>query len=366
MRILIADDDPSFRRVLEEILVNWGYDVEVAGNGEEAWQELRREGAPQLAILDWMMPEMDGLEVCRNVRQEMPEPYTYIILLTSQHLDEDLVLGMEAGADDYITKPLKADELRVRLNAGKRMLELQNELAARASDLDATNRDLESFSYTVSNELLKSLMEIGDSAYILRDFSCDNNVEKCRNDANLIYDKIKRLGGLIGRMHDFFSPMRIDLQRAAVDLSEIASIIAGKLSSANPDRRVTFRIGDGLKVTADRKLLQIALNNLFDNAWKHTGKCEEAVIEFGKTAIEGKPVFFVRDNGTGFDMAHAENLFKPFRALPGSEEFAADCFGLATVERIIQHHGGKVWAAGEPGKGATFYFTLPVLALLFA
>lgn len=130
MRILIAEDDPSFRRLLEENLAMWGYDVVVAKNGDAALQILQSEAPPRLAMLDWMMPGMDGIEVCRKVRGKMDESYTYIILLTSQQRDEDLVVGMEAGADDYITKPFKHNELRLRLRAGRRIIELQNELIA--------------------------------------------------------------------------------------------------------------------------------------------------------------------------------------------------------------------------------------------
>ncbi len=130
MRILIAEDEPLLRTLLEEKLVKWGYDVVVARNGNEAWQTLQSQDAPSLAILDWLMPGMDGIEVCRKVRKEGKEPYTYIILLTSQQRDEDIVTGMEAGADDYITKPFKHNELRVRLRAGRRIIELQNELLA--------------------------------------------------------------------------------------------------------------------------------------------------------------------------------------------------------------------------------------------
>lgn len=130
MRILIAEDDPSFRRLLQEKLTRWGYDVVVAENGDAALQILQSADPPRLAMLDWMMPGMDGIDVCRNVREKMDEPYTYIILLTSQQRDEDLVTGMEAGADDYIIKPFKHNELRLRLRAGRRIIELQNELIA--------------------------------------------------------------------------------------------------------------------------------------------------------------------------------------------------------------------------------------------
>ncbi|MBC7962102.1 MAG: response regulator, partial [Steroidobacteraceae bacterium] len=122
MKILIAEDEPAFRQLLEETLARWGYDVVTSRDGNEAWQALRAKDAPRLAILDWLMPGINGDELCRKIRKELPEPYTYIILLTSQHQDEDLVKGMEAGADDYLTKPFKTNELKVRLNAGKRMV----------------------------------------------------------------------------------------------------------------------------------------------------------------------------------------------------------------------------------------------------
>jgi DNA-binding response OmpR family regulator len=130
MRILIAEDDSSFRRLLEEKLAMWGYDVVVAEDGNAAWQILQSVDPPKIVMLDWMMPGMDGVEVCRKVREKMKTPYTYIILLTSQQRDEDLVTGMEAGVDDYITKPFKNNELRLRLRAGRRIIELQNELIA--------------------------------------------------------------------------------------------------------------------------------------------------------------------------------------------------------------------------------------------
>ncbi|MBC7962103.1 MAG: diguanylate cyclase [Steroidobacteraceae bacterium] len=130
MKILIAEDDPAFRQLLEDILVTWGYEVVVTRDGNEAWQALMAKDAPQLAILDWKMPGMEGIEICRQFRKDAKENYTYIILLTSQQRDEELVIGMEAGADDYVIKPFKHNELRVRLRAGRRIIELQNELLA--------------------------------------------------------------------------------------------------------------------------------------------------------------------------------------------------------------------------------------------
>lgn len=142
MRILIAEDDPVSRRLLEAKLARWGYDVVTTHDGDEAWEALQAEGSPRLAVLDWMMPGMDGVEICRRVRKKAEEPYTYIILLTALHRDEDLVTGMEAGADDYITKPFKANELKVRLRAGRRIIELQDELIeAREALREKASRD---------------------------------------------------------------------------------------------------------------------------------------------------------------------------------------------------------------------------------
>jgi diguanylate cyclase (GGDEF)-like protein len=137
MKILVAEDEPAFRHLLEDVLVRWGYEVVVARDGNEAYQILLADNAPKLAILDWKMPGIEGIEICRRVRNDERESYTYIILLTSQQRDEDLVIGMETGADDYIIKPFKHNELRVRLRAGRRIIELQNELLAAREILHA-------------------------------------------------------------------------------------------------------------------------------------------------------------------------------------------------------------------------------------
>ena len=128
MKTLIADDNPVFQNVLKSMLVNWGYDVVVAGNGDEAWDILQGEDSPKLAILDWMMPGLDGIEVCRLVRSRMCFGYTYILILTGKTQSEDLLVAMDAGADDYVTKPFKSQELRARLRAGCRILELEEQL----------------------------------------------------------------------------------------------------------------------------------------------------------------------------------------------------------------------------------------------
>jgi signal transduction histidine kinase len=163
---------------------------------------------------------------------------------------------------------------------------------------------------------------------------------------------------LIDALLDFSRLIRAELCRETVELSLLAHEVAAELRLSEPGRRVEFRIADGIMADGDAALLRAVLDNLLGNAWKYTATREEGVIEFGATIVNGRPVQFVRDNGVGFDMADAGSLFAPFHRLPGAEECRGFGIGLATVERVIRRHGGKVWAEGVPGAGATFYFTL--------
>jgi light-regulated signal transduction histidine kinase (bacteriophytochrome) len=146
------------------------------------------------------------------------------------------------------------------------------------------------------------------------------------------------------------------MRREAVDLSALARSVADELERVEPERRARFVIAEGLSVEGDAGLLRVVMENLIGNAWKFTAREPEAEIEFGVLEQDGKPVYFVRDNGIGFDAAHAERIFDPFQRLHGEDEFGGTGVGLATVARIIRRHGGNLWAQGETGKGATFYF----------
>jgi len=191
MRILIAEDEPSLRRLLEEKLSTWGYDVLVAENGVAALQILQSEDSPRIAILDWMMPGMEGVEVCRKVREKMVEPYTYIILLTSQQRDEDLVTGMEAGADDYITKPFKHNELRLRLRAGRRIIELQNELIA-ARDTFRTKASHDSLTGLWNHEEILQILA--------QELSRAEREEKCMGVIMADIDFFKKINDTYGHL----------------------------------------------------------------------------------------------------------------------------------------------------------------------
>jgi signal transduction histidine kinase len=163
---------------------------------------------------------------------------------------------------------------------------------------------------------------------------------------------------MIDALLNFSLMAHAQLSRGRVDLSSMAKAVAAELQGTKAARRVTFQIAEGISTDGDPSLLRVVLDNLLANSWKYTVKQEKAVIEFGVKEIDGVPAYFVRDNGAGFDKTDAEKLFLPFQRLPGAEECKGFGIGLATVERIIRRHGGKIWAEGEPGKGACFYFTL--------
>jgi light-regulated signal transduction histidine kinase (bacteriophytochrome) len=149
-----------------------------------------------------------------------------------------------------------------------------------------------------------------------------------------------------------------EIRREEVDLSALAGGVAEDLRRADPQRRARFAVAEGLSVVGDAGLLRVVLENLLENAWKFTSREPEALIEFGAAEREGRPAYYVRDNGVGFDEAYAEGIFDPFRRLHGEEEFEGKGVGLATVARIVRRHGGDLWAEGEVGRGATFFFTL--------
>ena len=230
-------------------------------------------------------------------------------------------------------------------------------LAARAAELETANIELEAFNSSVSHDLRRPLANINGYCQLIQ-MACANKLDKqCSRYMGNIYEATLTMTDLIETLLKFSRILRAKIHRDTVDLSAMAQAVAGSLKTAEPDRRAVFRIAEGITVNGDAGLLEIVLNNLIGNAWKYSGKRDEAVIEFGVTEREGKPAYFVRDNGCGFDMADAGQLFAPFQRLHGGE-FQGHGIGLATVERIIRRHDGQVWAESEPDKGATFYFTL--------
>jgi PAS domain S-box-containing protein len=245
-----------------------------------------------------------------------------------------------------------------RIHAREEIERLNTDLAARAVELEAVNRELETFNFTVAHDLRQPLNVINSYCQVIQELCCNKLDEECKRYLREVYDGTLRMDRLINALLKFSRLGHVELHHEKIDLSPIAHTVAAELHLPAPERLVTFLIPDRLPVIGDPTLLRVVLENLLGNAWKYTDTREETVIEFGETVIDGVPTCFIRDNGAGFDMADADKLFTPFQRLQSTTECKGFGIGLATVERIIRRHGGRVWAEGEPGKGATFYFTL--------
>ena len=262
-----------------------------------------------------------------------------------------------------ITERRLLEEERERVSAALRKSEKEIErlnvsLMTHTADLEEANRELEAFNYTVAHDLRNPLNVVSSYCQVIKEFCYDNLDKTCKRYFQEIYNGTMSMNRLIGALLDFSRLTHVELNREAVDLSRMAKEVAVEIRGTESARRVEFRIAEGIVADGDAALLRVVLTNTLDNAWKYTGMREEAVIEFGTEMLNGKTAYFVRDNGAGFDNADAEKLFVPFQRLPGAEEYRGFGIGLATVDRIIRRHGGKVWAVGEPGKGSAFYFTL--------
>ena len=225
-------------------------------------------------------------------------------------------------------------------------------------ELESVNKELEAFSYSVSHDLRAPLRGIdGWSQALLEDYGGQLD-EQGQTYINRVRSETQHMGALIDDLIQLSRLTRAEMRMEQIDLSTVAQTIASRLNETQPERQVEFIIQPGLRVKGDAGLLEAALTNLLDNAFKFTGKIPQACIEFGQTEIRAEPVFFVRDNGVGFDMAYAKKLFGAFQRMHPSSEFPGTGVGLATVQRIIHRHGGRVWAESKVGQGATFFFTL--------
>jgi light-regulated signal transduction histidine kinase (bacteriophytochrome) len=233
----------------------------------------------------------------------------------------------------------------------------ENELKIRTAEVETANKELEAFSYSVSHDLRAPLRGIDGFCQALVEDCAERLDEQGKDYLKRIQAATVRMGQLVDDLLNLSSVSRAQLRKGRVDLTALVQGLSNELQQRDPEREAEFRIQTGLVADADQQLMRIVLTNLLENAWKFTSKQKRARIEFGALPSAKETAYFVRDNGAGFDMAYVNKLFAPFQRLHTANQFPGTGIGLATVQRIILRHGGRVWAEGEKGNGASFYFS---------
>jgi two-component system NtrC family sensor kinase len=383
-KILAIDDSPTYLQELGNALRGEGYDVILGRSGEEAI-ELLGVQVVDCILLDLVMPGLGGHETCRRIKAAPMMRDVPLIMLTALEDREAMVAGLGAGADDYIPKSSDFQVLKARVRAQIRRKQFEDEnrrirvellqkeieageaRAARelaetrarlVEELERKNEELDAFSHSVSHDLRAPLRGIDGFSRALQQDYRDKVDEKGQHYLRRIRAGTQRMDELITDMLTLARVGREELVRGKVDLSELARAVAADLQQREPGRQVLFVIASNLVHDADRNLLRIVFENLLGNAWKFTSGTENARIELSAEDRPQGRTYLVRDNGAGFDMARVEKLFRPFQRLHTTTEFPGTGVGLATVARVIDRHGGRVWGEGAVGQGATISLTL--------
>jgi len=354
--VLVIDDEKAIRRNFRSCLEDTGYRVTEAADGREGLEVFSQDPA-DIVLTDLRMPGMGGLEFITALKQISPG--TPVVAVSGTGTLPDAIEAIRQGAWDYMVKPItEAGELDVIIRRNIERADLLAENLRHREQLEMANKELESFSYSVSHDLQAPLRRIDGFTQILTE-----DYGECLNERGkeFLFRIRKEANQMAQLIRDLLSLARIgrgEVRRTSVDVGALARTIIDELRKQEPDRQVEVSISDGLSATADANLLRIVLENLLGNAWKFTRRRTRARIELGvETCPEGR-VYYVRDNGAGFDMAYADKLFGAFQRLHPAGEFEGTGIGLAIVQRIIHRHGGRVWARSEVDQGATFFFTL--------
>jgi hypothetical protein len=369
-RILIADDEIRQMTALCDTLRDHGYEPEGYASGAAALEALRG-GKFDLLLTDLMMPEMDGIELLQAVHDVDPDVVG--IMMTGHGTIDTAVEAMKAGALDYILKPFKLSAIlpvlaraltvrRLRLEnvaLQTRVQERTAELEAANRELEDANRELEAFSYSVSHDLRTPLRHIDGFSRMLRDDFAPQIPPEGQRLLQRVCEGATRLGMLIDDLLSFSRLSRQPLVKRSVSLAALVAEVIDELEKEREGREVEIRLGALPDCEGDASLLKQVFVNLLSNAQKFTRGRAPAVIEIGCEGKDGEVTCTVRDNGAGFDMAHAGKLFGVFHRLHRADQFEGTGVGLSIVQRIVQRHGGRIWVEAEVDRGAAFHFTLP-------
>jgi len=366
VRLLLVDDKPENLDSLRAALEDPSYELITANSGTAALEQLLKHEFA-VVILDVKMPGMSGFETATLIRGRERSQHTPIIFLTAHMGDEAATIqGYKLGAVDYLTKPARAEVLRAKVAVFADLYRVQRQLQRQLDEtqrlngeLAAANRELETFSYSVAHDLRAPLRHIAGHASLLLQSSILTANSEDRRALDRICAAAVKLGQLIDGLLEFSRVSRTQLRASSVQLDRLVHDVQHDLEPESHDRAVVWKIAPLPEVKGDRVMLRQVFANLLGNALKYSRGRNPAVIEVDCHQTPRETVVAVHDNGAGFDMKYADKLFGVFQRLHREEEFEGTGIGLASVQRIIQRHGGRTWAEGKVDEGATFFFSLP-------
>jgi two-component system, sensor histidine kinase and response regulator len=365
-QLVVVDDEVSHMRALCDTLGFEGYRVTGFDSPTQALHALS-ESECDLLLTDLMMPEMDGIELIQAARAVNPD--IAAIIMTGHGTIDTAVAALQTGALDYVLKPFR---LNVILPVLARALDLRNlrienaTLQRRERDqalkLAAAYRDLESFSYSISHDLRSPLRAIRGMTQIYLEETGDALTENGRKRLDQVIGGAERMDQMIEDLLRFCRVTHGSPGSSRIDLNVIVARLISQLQLAEPERRIELRIAPLPDCEGDPGLIEQVLSNLLSNAFKFTRRRDDGLVEVGtfRTENDGdqEQVYFVRDNGAGFNPKYADKLFGVFQRLHSQEQFPGTGVGLSIVKRILERHGGRIWAESEPGQGATFFFVV--------
>jgi len=369
VNVLLVDDDATKRFALRTILAPLDENVVEASSGADALRQLLRNEFA-VVLLDVRMPIMDGFETAQLIRQRPRSELTPIIFVTAlDQAETDMGRGYNLGAVDFIFAPVVPAIMRAKVSVFVELYRAQQELRRYRTQLEtlveertialtAINRELEAFSYSVSHDLRGPLVSFDAmSQKMLESYGGQLDQDATAN-LERMREASKRMTSVFDGLQMLFRLTSGEIRREQTDVSALAAQIVQEQQAEYPDRNVEVDIADGISVNADKRLVRILVSNLINNSLKFTGGKKSPRITLGREMVDGEARVFVRDNGVGFDMIDSHRLFGAFQRLHSQSDFPGAGIGLATARRIVNRHGGRIWAEGAVGEGATFYFVL--------
>jgi signal transduction histidine kinase len=368
--VLIVDDDPLACEKLQRVISTAGFQCSTALSAAEALRLIEDRPHP-IVLTDRVLPGVDGLELSRQLRSRASRHYQYILMLSALDSLEDVLSGFRAGVDDYLSKQASDAELIARLHAASRRIAVEESLLElnatleervyrRTAQLRAIVLELDAFSYTVSHHLRAPLRRISSAAHLLLTPKGVRGGKSGHERVQSIIAAAHSLSRLVDDLLSYTALRSMPMQPRSVAAAEIIQEVVEELRPSLAERNVVWEIGDMPTVSADPTMFVRLWRVLLENAVKFTRSRAEARIAITAEKRDGEWIFEIRDNGVGFDQEYADKLFEVFERLHHSREFEGVGMGLAVARRLVERHGGRIWARGQLDAGATFGFSLPV------